>query len=47
MRSTFQDVLEILERGINVITTLNIQHFETIAEKVDTALRVPVGEQGA
>ncbi len=39
----FQDVLEILEHGINVITTLNIQHFETIAEKVDTALRVPVG----
>jgi len=41
----FQDVLEILEHGINVITTLNIQHFETIAEKVDTALRVPVGER--
>ncbi len=41
----FQDVLEILDHGINVITTLNIQHFETIAEKVDTALRVPVGER--
>ncbi len=41
----FQDVLEILEHGINVITTLNIQHFETMAEKVDTALRVPVGER--
>ncbi len=41
----FQDVLEILEHGINVVTTLNIQHFETIAEKVDTALRVPVGER--
>ncbi len=34
----FQDVLEILHHGINVITTLNIQHFETIADKVDTAL---------
>ncbi|MGD0283611.1 MAG: universal stress protein [Dissulfurispiraceae bacterium] len=41
----FQDVLEILDHGINVITTLNIQHFETIADKVDTALRVPVGER--
>ncbi|MBF0559384.1 MAG: universal stress protein [Nitrospirae bacterium] len=41
----FQDVLEILENGINVITTLNIQHFETIADKVDAALRVPVGER--
>lgn len=41
----FQDVLEILEHGINVITTLNIQHFETIADKVDTALQVPVGER--
>lgn len=41
----FQDVLEILEYGINVITTLNIQHFETIADKVDTALQVPVGER--
>ena len=41
----FQDVLEILDHGINVITTLNIQHFETIADKVDTALSVPVGER--
>jgi two-component system sensor histidine kinase KdpD len=41
----FQDVLQILDHGINVITTLNIQHFETIADKVDTALRVPVGER--
>lgn len=41
----FQDVLEILDHGINVITTLNIQHFETIADKVDTALKVPVGER--
>lgn len=41
----YEDVLEILDHGINVITTLNIQHFETIADKVDTALRVPVGER--
>jgi two-component system sensor histidine kinase KdpD len=41
----YLDVLEILEHGINVITTLNVQHFETIADKVDIALRVPVGER--
>ncbi|MBF0566871.1 MAG: universal stress protein, partial [Nitrospirae bacterium] len=41
----YQDVMEILECGINVITTLNIQHFEAIADKVNAALRVPVGER--
>ena len=41
----YQDVLEILDRGINVITTLNVQHLESTAEKVNLALEVPVGER--
>ena len=35
----FQDVLEILDAQINVISTINIQHLEAIAEKVQTASR--------
>jgi len=31
----WQDVLEILDAGIDVITTVNIQHFESIADAVE------------
>jgi two-component system sensor histidine kinase KdpD len=41
----YQDVLEILEHGINVISTLNVQHMESVAEKVAVASRVPVQER--
>lgn len=41
----YQDVLEILEHGINVITTLNVQHLESVADKVSGALTVPVSER--
>lgn len=41
----YQDVLEILEHGINVISTLNVQHLESIADKVSGALTVPVTER--
>lgn len=41
----FQDILDILDHGINVITTLNIQHLESISEKISSSLKVPVGER--
>jgi two-component system sensor histidine kinase KdpD len=41
----YQDVLEILDAGINVISTLNVQHLESVAEKVHDALQVPVAER--
>ncbi len=41
----YQDVFEILERGINVISTLNVQHLESVAEKVAVASRTPVQER--
>ncbi|GAB6112456.1 universal stress protein [Desulfomicrobium salsuginis] len=41
----YQDVLEILEAGINVVTTLNVQHVESVAERIETMLGVPVRER--
>ena len=41
----YQDVLEILEQGINVISTLNVQHLDAVADKVSGALTVPVSER--
>jgi two-component system sensor histidine kinase KdpD len=41
----YKDVLEILEAGINVITTLNVQHVESVAERIETMLGVPVRER--
>ncbi len=41
----YQDVLEILDHGINVITTLNVQHLESVAEKVMQATQAPVQER--
>ena len=41
----YQDVLEILEHGINVISTLNIQHLESVADKVTHATHAPVQER--
>ena len=41
----FQDILYILDHGINVITTLNIQHLESISDKISSTLSVPVGER--
>ena len=32
----FQDVLLLLEHGINVISTLNVQHLESVAERVES-----------
>ena len=41
----YLDVLDILRHGINVISTMNVQHLESVAEKVTTATQVPVQER--
>jgi len=41
----FEDVLEILEHDINVISTLNVQHLESVAERVEQASQTPVKER--
>ncbi|MEG2005566.1 MAG: universal stress protein, partial [Bilophila sp.] len=41
----YQDVLTVLEQGINVITTLNVQHLESVAERVEEATGISVRER--
>jgi two-component system sensor histidine kinase KdpD len=41
----WQDILEILDAGIDVITTVNIQHFESIADAVERMTGVAVRER--
>lgn len=41
----WQDVLEILEAGINVISAVNIQHIESLNEEIKTITGVDVGER--
>lgn len=41
----WQDVLEILEAGINVISAVNIQHIESLNEEVKAITGVEVGER--
>ena len=41
----WQDVLEILAAGINVITTVNIQHLESIADEVENMTGAKVRER--
>lgn len=41
----YQDVLKVLEAGINVITTLNVQHLESVAERVESVAGVRVQER--
>src|SRR5439155_10120123 len=40
----YQDVLEILDTGINVVTTLNIQHLESLNDLVASITGVRVRE---
>jgi len=40
----YQDVLEIMEAGINVYTTVNVQHFESRADVVRQITGIPVHE---
>jgi two-component system sensor histidine kinase KdpD len=41
----WQDVAEILAAGIDVISTCNVQHVESVADAVETILGVPVRER--
>jgi two-component system sensor histidine kinase KdpD len=41
----YEDVLEILDAGISVITTLNVQHLESVAARVSEIATVPVQER--
>src|ERR1039457_3229177 len=41
----WQDILEILDTGIDVITTVNIQHLESIADAVEQITNVPIRER--
>ncbi len=41
----WQDVLEVLDAGIDVITTVNIQHLESIADAVEQMTGTPVRER--
>ena len=41
----YLDVLDILKQGINVISTLNVQHLESVAAKVTIATQAPVQER--
>jgi two-component system sensor histidine kinase KdpD len=41
----WQDVLELLEAGIHVISTVNVQHLESIADAVEAITSVPIRER--
>ena len=41
----YEDVLELLEAGINVITTLNIQHLESLYNVIEVATGIRVKER--
>ncbi len=41
----WEDVIELLDAGISVITTVNIQHLESLADTVERITRVPVRER--
>jgi two-component system sensor histidine kinase KdpD len=41
----WEDVLELLDAGIDVITTVNIQHLESIADAVEQITGVPIRER--
>lgn len=41
----YQDVLDLLAAGINVVSTLNVQHLESVADRVTEATQAPVQER--
>ena len=44
-KKRFEDVIEILNSGKNVITTVNVQHIDSVAERLDTALSLKIQER--
>ncbi len=43
-KKRYQDVLELLDRGIEVYTALNVQHLESRKESVEAITQVPIRE---
>jgi two-component system, OmpR family, sensor histidine kinase KdpD len=43
-RKRYQDVLELLDAGINVIGALNVQHLESLNDVVERVTKVPIRE---
>ena len=41
----WEDVVDLLDAGVSVITTVNIQHLESLADTVERITRVPVRER--
>ncbi|MGH7609652.1 MAG: universal stress protein [Candidatus Dormibacteria bacterium] len=41
----WEDVIELLEAGINVISTVNIQHLESLAESIEAMTATPIRER--
>ena len=41
----YADVLELLEHGVDVISTLNVQHLESVAVRVEEAVGIPIRER--
>src|SRR5437588_5732450 len=41
----YQDVLELLRAGINVVTTMNVQHLESLHDMIDRFTKVRVKER--
>ena len=41
----YEDILEILDHGINVISTMNVQHLESVAGKVTLCTLAPVQDR--
>lgn len=41
----WQDIVELLDGDIDVITTMNIQHLESLAESVERIIEVPIQER--
>ncbi len=44
-KKRYQDVEELLRAGINVYTTMNVQHLESLNDKVAAITQVPVHER--
>ena len=42
----WQDVVELLGADIDVVTTVNIQHLESVAEAVERIIEAPIAEHG-
>ncbi len=43
-RKRYEDVLELLEAGINVLTAINIQHLETLNDSVNRSANTVIRE---